>query len=539
MPHKETKKRLLYIAVADPTIFTTGSTVRMNYFLRYLTERYDVDVVCLEGSGHAPGACHYDTELEKNCAHFHRVRFKLHRYFLFSAEIYAHAVVRAKQYRYDYIFADYGLAAVYGIMLARKFKIPFIYSSHNLEFRQHAIKITEDIRRIFLVPYVFCVELLACIRADLVITISEIDNAFYKKWFYLRRSLVIPQGFDDNVFHPFYETNRGQNKKKVLYVGNYAIAINREAVEIIKKSIIDEVLKAEPDVIFQFVGANPPVNISHPAIEYCGYVENVVDYIRAADIVISPVRRAGGMPTKVVEALACGKHVVTTPAASRGISDKYLNLHRTNIEDFARVIVGLLHGPREIYTRQFEQFKDEYSWQNNLKLLDRELSFCMTGENKAIAVPVPVDVVVLNYNGASKISETLRSLLCQTHSINKIIVVDDASTDESVELLTRDFPECELVRFENNINNVNRARNAGIRKCTTRYVLLTDNDVVFTENCLETMLHYMLQFEDAAVVTPRLLFKDDHNKVYSDWVYYHYTGNAISPNRNRLLNEAI
>jgi glycosyltransferase involved in cell wall biosynthesis len=71
-------------------------------------------------------------------------------------------------------------------------------------------------------------------------------------------------------------------------------------------------------VHFFLEGKNPP-EISHPNY-ITGFVENLPEYIAAADIAVAPLLKGGGTKIKILEYMACGKPVVTTTKGAEGIS---------------------------------------------------------------------------------------------------------------------------------------------------------------------------------------------------------------------------
>ena len=87
------------------------------------------------------------------------------------------------------------------------------------------------------------------------------------------------------------------------------------------------------------------------------------------------------------------------------------------------------------------------------------------------AVP-ELSVVVPNYNHARYLESALRAHLEQTRPPLEVIVVDDASTDDSVaivERLARDHPRLRLIRLAKN-GGVNAAINRGLREARGDYV---------------------------------------------------------------------
>lgn len=85
--------------------------------------------------------------------------------------------------------------------------------------------------------------------------------------------------------------------------------------------------------------------------------------------IISPVRIGGGAPTKLIEALACGKHVVATPIGARTLERDYHSLHVCPIEGFADQIIKLLEQRPGVERRNFQRLRCQYDWSANLQRL--------------------------------------------------------------------------------------------------------------------------------------------------------------------------
>jgi GT2 family glycosyltransferase len=88
-------------------------------------------------------------------------------------------------------------------------------------------------------------------------------------------------------------------------------------------------------------------------------------------------------------------------------------------------------------------------------------------------------VVVLNWNGLAYVRDCLRSLLAQTHPSYRVIVVDNASTDGSREVMQDEFPEATLIALPENLHFA-RGTNAGIIEALKdpqcAYVVTLNND---------------------------------------------------------------
>lgn len=90
-------------------------------------------------------------------------------------------------------------------------------------------------------------------------------------------------------------------------------------------------------------------------------------------------------------------------------------------------------------------------------------------------------IVIPNYNKAKYISRTLDSILRQTHLPNEIIVVDDCSTDNSVEVINKyinKYSFIKLIKLTNNMG-VQYARNEGIKKARSKFICCIDSDDIY------------------------------------------------------------
>lgn len=86
-----------------------------------------------------------------------------------------------------------------------------------------------------------------------------------------------------------------------------------------------------------------------------------------------------------------------------------------------------------------------------------------------------VSAIVVNWNGKNYLEECLESLRKQTFFDFEIIVVDNGSTDGSVELLRSRFPECLVIQNPSNYGFA-RGNNQGIEKAKGKYIALLNND---------------------------------------------------------------
>ena len=362
--------KLLYLSVHDPHVPLTGTGARVGAFVNHLAARHHVDLVYLDGSGQPPSAklsAHYAQSVT-GVASKTRIPFSQRAYFLFSRALYRTAAARLKKERYDYIVCDYGLSAVYGLLLSRRFRTPFIYSSHNIEFRQHLGKARRDPRRLPIAMYMYAAERLAVTHARCVVAIAPADADEYARWIPRDALLVIPQGFDEHQFNPWYSPPHN-SRKTILFCGNFKIQTNRQVVDTVMEHILAPVLAQYPDALFRFVGSWPPLDVTHPNVEFTGFLEDYAGALKQADVVISPILQGWGFPTKIVEALACGKPTVTTPVGGRALEKDYHILKFAEIGAFGAQICRSLAEAQPVTDVDHDKVKARYSWEANVRKL--------------------------------------------------------------------------------------------------------------------------------------------------------------------------
>ncbi len=131
--------------------------------------------------------------------------------------------------------------------------------------------------------------------------------------------------------------------------------------------------------------------------------------------------------------------------------------------------------------------------------------------------------VIPNFNGAKYLTACLKSLLDQSLS-TQIIVVDNASTDGSVALIRREFPEITVLENRRNRGFAGGV-NPGIKKALAdgaKYVALLNNDAVADKDWLKHLVAFMEAHSKAGIVTSKLLSADRKSldstgECYSVW----------------------
>ena len=98
-----------------------------------------------------------------------------------------------------------------------------------------------------------------------------------------------------------------------------------------------------------------------------------------------------------------------------------------------------------------------------------------------------VTIVIPNYNGKHFMEPCLSSLSKQTYKHFHILVVDNASSDGSIEYMEENYPNIELIKLQKNYG-FSKAVNVGIQHSKTPYVILLNNDTTVDIHYVEEMV---------------------------------------------------
>jgi len=278
-------------------------------------------------------------------------KFRGGRSQIFNPKIIKLGLELIKKEKPDIIFAHSLYSAFNSILLHFLTGIPFILDEHNAEFLRHE-RIYKKRKYHRFILKIF--EKFSCRFASKILCVSEIDRDLLSSEFKINKSKikVIPNAVDTKKFYPSEKNNHEIRKKLkvedeplILFFGRGDYTPNYEAIEIIRNKILPVILKKIPKAKFLIVGDNPPLNFQHENIIFTGVVDKIEDYINVSDIVICPLLSGGGTKFKILEALCCGKIVISTTIGAEGIllnEFKDSILISDNWDDFGKKIVSIL-----------------------------------------------------------------------------------------------------------------------------------------------------------------------------------------------------
>lgn len=122
---------------------------------------------------------------------------------------------------------------------------------------------------------------------------------------------------------------------------------------------------------------------------------------------------------------------------------------------------------------------------------------------------VDLSIIILSYNTKDVLKDCLVSLLAakKTNDQWEIIVVDNASSDGSPEMIQKEFPEVVLFLQKKNAG-FSVGNNIGIKKSKGTYVLLLNSDTEISPGAIQETLRYFQHHADVGVITCKLIRPD-------------------------------
>ena len=120
-----------------------------------------------------------------------------------------------------------------------------------------------------------------------------------------------------------------------------------------------------------------------------------------------------------------------------------------------------------------------------------------------------VSVIIVNYNGKKFLEKCLESLCKVNYENFEIIVVDNNSTDGSIELVTKNYPSIILLKLNSN-KGFAEPNNIGAKIANGKYLLFLNNDTIVTPSFISEMVQ-VIENDKKIAICQSLLLKPDES----------------------------
>ncbi len=281
--------------------------------------------------------------------------------------------------KFDIVYADYMMYPyLYNnvkIPVVLEFFSPTLYSLRQLYLHEKVLP-----RKIGLLLKYYFFKLFEVQRYkefDAGIYVTETHKELSKP-FLPKKSFIIPSGVDLEYFKPCHNSS---NSPTLVFSGSMNYLVNVQSILYFCREIYPLVKKEMKDTKLYIVGRSPPdevrkLSARDSSIIVTGEVKDVRPFICKAQLVIAPITiDDGGIKNKIIEAMAMGKTIISTPLGVRNIEvTDYQNVViAKNDREFAEKVVELLkdENERNRIGRNARKFVEEnYSWEKQTGRLE-------------------------------------------------------------------------------------------------------------------------------------------------------------------------
>ena len=115
-----------------------------------------------------------------------------------------------------------------------------------------------------------------------------------------------------------------------------------------------------------------------------------------------------------------------------------------------------------------------------------------------------IAIVILNWNGRRMLEQYMPSVLMYSKGDATVIVADNASTDDSLDLLEKQFPEVRIIRFDENWGFA-EGYNKALTEVKAEYYAIMNSDIEVTHHWLTPLIEFMDNHPEVAACQPKLL----------------------------------
>jgi GT2 family glycosyltransferase len=154
-----------------------------------------------------------------------------------------------------------------------------------------------------------------------------------------------------------------------------------------------------------------------------------------------------------------------------------------------------------------------------------------------------VSIIIVNWNGRKWLKACLDSLEKQTFKKFEIILVDNASSDDSTSYVEKHYPKVKILQTGSNLGFAG-GNNAGLKIAKGKYILLLNNDTWSPRDFLANFIKAFEEIPKAGCVQSKMVLLNDHTKLdlvgaywtNSSFLYYYGAGkDADLPKYNKKM----
>jgi len=341
---------------------------------------------------------------------------------------------------------------------------------------------------------------------------------------------VVGHGFDWEVWQEVPPVTFNDTRPKVLWnkTRNWGVC---------DPTVVVELARRLPDLDFvtTFLPRGMDTRSAPSNIKVTGLLSrwDAWGLQKAADIYLGTTKETFGVGA--LEAMASRAPVVgfRHGATPQVVGDCGLFVLPGDYDGLARVLKEALARKEELGALGLARVQGHFTWSKvvlQIANIYKDVLFGLTPKSPRVTVVVPC------HNKAKYVAETIKSIQEQTFEDWELVVVDDASTDNSPDVITEAIQGETRARFIRHAENrgVAHARNTGIRAGTGEYIWCIDADDACDPSYLKTMVEGLQGDQRLAIVYTGLKVMDARGKLRSE---EHTWPLPYDPNKGTVGNQ--
>ena len=343
------RKKLLVLHPHLPYPPSQGADIRNYHLLRWLADRFEVDLACFSDDPAPP-----DSPIRSMVRHLIVRPFPtrgmaerlISTFFspkpdmalrLFDQSMLETIVSAARETDYAAVHVEgiemvpYGIAAIEELQ-RRSVKVRLIFDDHNAEYMLQRSAFLTDARHPLRLPGAIYsliqwkklkrYERAACSLAWKVIAVSRKDAEAIESLLPGMKVAVIPNGVDVSHYREFRSGTK-PSAPTLVFTGKMDYRPNVDAMLWFTSEIWPHVRREFPNARLLIVGQKPHPKLAElaemPRIELTGFVPDVRPFVALADVFVVPLRMGSGTRLKILQAMAMGKAIVSTEVGAEGL----------------------------------------------------------------------------------------------------------------------------------------------------------------------------------------------------------------------------
>ncbi|MFH1456761.1 MAG: glycosyltransferase family 2 protein [Patescibacteria group bacterium] len=122
-----------------------------------------------------------------------------------------------------------------------------------------------------------------------------------------------------------------------------------------------------------------------------------------------------------------------------------------------------------------------------------------------------ISIIIVNYNGQEFLSDCLESVLKSDYPSYEVILVDNNSSDESVNIVKNKFPQIKIIINKKNLGFA-KANNIGIKQVSGDAIFLLNNDTIIHKDLVKILSNELFSSEQIGMVGPKIYFLEKGKK---------------------------